>query len=198
MQPENAESRSDQKRRLQNVEDAGPERKSGANRRQEPRRPVDSLTHMMRKSRVIFDDDGKDVQFCSILDASDNGYRISLTPRRAIDIGRGLILERADGSRMRTLVRWTAGDEIGMQIDWTYARIILDAAGKEAHVCKFLAGSEAVYRIEFNLPQKLQPGKDLILETANGVRHQARVQWIWETEIGLQSLKKIPPSPLGR
>ena len=188
MQPEDSQSSSDQDQPLQHLEDTAPQKSIWPDRRQERRRPVDALTHLMRKSRVIFDDAGQDTQVCRILDASDNGYRISLAHPRTIDIGTGTTLEHADGSRMHVLVRWTSGNEVGLEIDWTYSRIILDAEEKEVHVCKFLAASEYVYRIEFNLPQKLKPGNQIILETANGARHQVRVQWIWENELGLRIL----------
>jgi hypothetical protein len=128
---------------------------------------------------------------CSILDVSDNGCRIYIKNTRSLEIGTAIIIEYADGTRNYDRVCWISGNEIGLKIDWKYCRIILDGEDQDTHDCKIITSSSDIVVIESAPPQKFKTGDTFTLESANGVRNQVRVKWIYENEIGLKVLKKI-------
>jgi hypothetical protein len=166
---------------------AQPQR-SGMERRTEQRRPVERITQLMRVCKLIFDGHAEEPQPCSVLDASDNGYRVALTSARDVELGTRVIFEHIDGMRKYVRVCWRSGNELGLKIDWTYARIILDAAESMFYDCKFLRAASNIYRVEVADPKTFSVGQQFVLESANGLRHAVRVRWIWENELGLQSV----------
>lgn len=191
MPDEEPRHRSGLEKSVQKTETSAQKGRRWIEHRREKRRSVDSLTNMMRRSKAIFDIATGDMEACSILDASDNGCRISIKNTRNIDIGAAIILEYADGTRNYDRVCWTSGNEIGLKIDWKYSRIMWDAEEQDTHDCKIIICSKDIIVIEFAIPQKFRTGQTFVLESANGVRNQVRVKWIWENEIGLKILKKV-------
>jgi hypothetical protein len=160
-----------------------------ANRRAEPRRAVQRIPQIMRVCRVVFDRAGNDFEACSVLDASDNGYRVHLSVAREVELGTRVVFEHLDGTRKFVRLCWSAGQELGLQIDWTFARILLDEVDRDGIDCKFLGTAGNIHRVEYTGPEKFPVGREFMLETANGVRHAVRVRWLWERELGLQMLK---------
>jgi hypothetical protein len=159
--------------------------------RREKRRPVDKIVNIMNRTKAIFDVARGDMEACSILDVSDNGCRIYIKNARILEIGTAIIIEYADGTRNYDRVCWTSGNEIGLKIDWKYSRVILDSKEQDTHDCKVITSSKDIIVIEFTTVQKFKIGDAFILESANGIRNQVHVKWIWENEIGLKVLKKV-------
>src|ERR1700759_859104 len=104
---------------------------SGPEQRRGKRQQLVGLNLLAPRTRLIFDTDGKDVQFCRIRDVSEKGYRIALTRERKIPIGTEIILEHTDGWRRPVRVCWASGTEFGLEIIGVNTRVILDAAGKD-------------------------------------------------------------------
>src|SRR5271156_625982 len=157
---------------------------SGAEKRRATRQQIVGLNLLAPRTRLILDADGKDVQSCRIRDVSERGYRIGVKRERKIPIGAEIMLEHTDGWRRPVRVCWASGNEFGLEIIGTNTRVILDAAGKDAHECEILAVTDIGYRI--TVATELRIAGIFRLELANGSRRKVRVRWSYKNELGLE------------
>jgi hypothetical protein len=94
-----------------------PKAKKWDEQRRETRRPIMGVARMAQRTFMILEEQGNEsAHHCKILDASDSGYRIGLTPMPKLEIGSEVTLEYTDKTRKKFYVRWVTVHEVGLQL----------------------------------------------------------------------------------